>query len=93
LHDGCFGIVLFRHFDESEAAGLAGVPVRYDVYALDITVLLKSRQQVVLSRLETKVPHEYVCHFFLVLYFDLSLSDCSGTTTDEGREEGRPEGT
>ena len=63
LHDGCFGIALFRHFDEGEAARLAGVPIRYDVHTLDITVLLKSRQQVVLSRLETEVPHEYVCHF------------------------------
>jgi hypothetical protein len=52
------------HFDECETAGLAGVTVRNDIYALHTAVLRECGMQVILRSLITEVSDKYVGHSF-----------------------------
>ena len=63
----------FRHFDEREAARLARVPVRYDIYALHGAVGGESRIKIVLGRLITEISDKNVCHSVNTSFVNLSL--------------------
>jgi hypothetical protein len=77
LRDGSLGCPRVRHFDECEAARLAGVPVGYEIHALHAAVSGECRMKIVLGRLITEVSDKYVCHSRNSFLVDLSLSDCS----------------
>jgi hypothetical protein len=62
LGNGRFGIALFGHFDEGEAARLPGVTIRNDVDALDVPVLGECGMQVLLRGLVAEVPDKNVGH-------------------------------
>jgi hypothetical protein len=84
LRNSSLGFPRFCHFDEREAARLAGVPVRDDIYALHAAVSSESRMKIILGGLITEISDKYVCHSMDSFLVDLSLSDCSRTNLSEG---------
>jgi hypothetical protein len=53
-----------RHFHKCETAGLPGVTIRNDIYALDAAVCGEGRMQVILRSLITEISDKYVGHSF-----------------------------
>ncbi|MGB9334688.1 MAG: hypothetical protein WCB14_06760, partial [Candidatus Acidiferrales bacterium] len=56
-----FGVI--GHFDEREAAGLAGLAVRGDVDARDLAESREHGAEIALGGLEAQVAYEQVLHF------------------------------
>ena len=52
LGDSSVAFGFRRHFDKSEALGLACIPIRYDADAIDLPISLKQRTKRVFSRSE-----------------------------------------
>jgi len=75
-----------RHFDEGEAAGLTGIPVRDDIHTLDIAVLCKRCVKLILRGLVAEISNEDVGHGYPLL--NSSLSDCAVDQIGERRPEG-----
>jgi len=72
LRNSLLRVLRIGHFDESEAAGLTGVPVRDDIDLFDIAELGKSREQFLLRGLEAEIADKNLAHGVLVVTFKLS---------------------
>ena len=72
LRNGLLRVLRIGHFDESEAAGLTGVPVRDDIDLFDIAELGKSREQFFLRGLEAEIADKNLAHDVLVITSKLS---------------------
>jgi hypothetical protein len=55
-------IAFFGHFHEGKPARLPCVPVRHNIYTLDVAVLCKRRVQFVLRGLIAQISDKDVCH-------------------------------
>jgi hypothetical protein len=65
-------VLRIGHFDESEAAGLTGVPVREEIDLFDVAELGKRREQFLLRGLEAEIANKNLAHGVLILTFKLS---------------------
>jgi hypothetical protein len=57
-----FRIPAFSHLDESEATGLTGFPIGYDVDAFDAAKCRKGSVKILLRSLIAEVPHKNIRH-------------------------------
>ena len=72
LRNSLLRVLRIGHFDESEPAGLTGVPVRDDIDLFDIAELGKSREQLLLRGLEAEIADKNLDHGVLVVTFKWS---------------------
>ena len=70
--NGRLRLLRIAHFDERKAAWLTRIPVRDDIYLVDIAELGKSREQFFLRGLETEIADKNLAHGVLVITFKLS---------------------
>jgi hypothetical protein len=59
----CFGrFFIFSHFDESESAWLAGLPIIHNVDASDLPERLKEGAQIAFRGLKTHIANKQILH-------------------------------
>ncbi len=64
FRNGAIRIRVHAHFDKSKSSGLAGIPVGYDVNAVDGTIRLEQRSNCGFGSSEVEVSYKNILHFF-----------------------------